>query len=249
MSNPNSEFKKRFKVRSNNKFAKYWTVKECITDNVYIVSLKTLPNDTYCAKVVNTKSEEIDIHALFSMHDIAPKFVNKYSLNRQVNCLIMEHCVNDLFTLFKKEDDIKDSWLDKMINITKKVQLMHSFGYCHRDLKLENILLTKDGDLKIADFEFTVKRKVMTAVKGSPGYAAPEIVRSEPYGIKCDVWSLGVIMYILTENRFPNLEYLTCSSQRICKFLSDKVFIPEKDRCDSTEFLDFLTSLKPTDAN
>ena len=248
MSNPNSEFKKIFKVRSNNKFTKYWTVKERITDNVYIVTLKTLPNDTYCAKVVHTKSEEIDIHTLFSMHDIAPKFINKYSLTRYGNCIIMEQCVDDLYNLNIKRE-IRDSWLDIMINITKKVQLMHSFGYCHRDLKPENILLAKDGDFKIADFEFAIKRKVMTAGKGSHGYSAPEIRRREAYGIKCDIWSLGVIMYVLIENKFPDLALLTYSSERVCKFLSEKVFIPEIDRCDSTEFLDFLESLKPTDAN
>ena len=79
----------------------------------------------------------------------------------------------------------------------------NSKGVVHRDLKPENLLLQykdSDSEIKIADFGFA---KVATChhslktVCGTPGYVAPEILRLEKYGTKSDMWSLGVITYIL----------------------------------------------------
>ncbi|CAD8124980.1 unnamed protein product [Paramecium sonneborni] len=83
--------------------------------------------------------------------------------------------------------------LDAMVYMTDK-------GICHRDLKLENILLDEQFNLKVADFGFA---KVMEAAKlktnlGTPGYMAPEIVAKKEYnGTKADIFSAGVILFIL----------------------------------------------------
>jgi len=79
----------------------------------------------------------------------------------------------------------------------------HSQGIAHRDLKPENLLLmskTNDRDIKIADFGFATKVTSEECLKtqcGTPGYVAPEILRGVPYGTQSDMWSLGVIAYIL----------------------------------------------------
>lgn len=71
----------------------------------------------------------------------------------------------------------------------------------HRDLKPENILI-KDGTYKISDFGFA--KHTEEALKespekgttaGTPIYMAPQILKGDPYSLKCDVWSLGVIFY------------------------------------------------------
>lgn len=88
----------------------------------------------------------------------------------------------------------------------------HSHGIAHRDLKPENLLLmSKDNDreVKIADFGFAKKctsEECLTTQCGTPGYVAPEVLCNVPYGTKVDVWSLGVITYILIGGYPPFME-------------------------------------------
>jgi calcium/calmodulin-dependent protein kinase I len=79
----------------------------------------------------------------------------------------------------------------------------HDRGIAHRDLKPENLLLTTANDdaiVKIADFGFAIKGAAKSSLQtqcGTPGYVAPEILNNKPYGKAVDMWSIGVITYIL----------------------------------------------------
>mmetsp|Transcript_33207 Transcript_33207/g.32623 ORF Transcript_33207/g.32623 Transcript_33207/m.32623 type:complete len:123 (+) Transcript_33207:655-1023(+) len=94
------------------------------------------------------------------------------------------------------------SILDWISQVILGVQLMHSKRILHRDLKSQNLFLTKDGVLKIGDFGIakeleTIKKLTETNV-GTPYFMSPEVVRGEPYGEKADVWAIGVILYEMT---------------------------------------------------
>ena len=86
--------------------------------------------------------------------------------------------------------------------ILSAVSYLHSHDIAHRDLKPENLLSAGSGDhevIKIADFGFSKnfgEEKLMTSC-GSPGYVAPEVLTSESYDKSVDMWSVGVILYIL----------------------------------------------------
>lgn len=86
--------------------------------------------------------------------------------------------------------------------IVSAVDYLHANGIAHRDLKPENLLSAgSDGNeiIKIADFGFSKnfgEEKLMTSC-GSPGYVAPEVLTSESYDKSVDMWSVGVIIYIL----------------------------------------------------
>ena len=89
-----------------------------------------------------------------------------------------------------------------LFTILEAVKYCHDSNVVHRDLKPENLLLcTKDDDakLKLADFGFAVVCDGFTITDccGSPEYMAPEVLSSIPYGKPADMWSLGVILYIL----------------------------------------------------
>jgi serine/threonine protein kinase len=88
----------------------------------------------------------------------------------------------------------------------------HSKSVCHRDLKPENLLLrtiSNDSDIKIADFGFAKKvltPNSLTTQCGTPGYVAPEILEGVSYDIQSDMWSLGVIIYIILGGYPPFIE-------------------------------------------
>jgi calcium-dependent protein kinase len=88
-----------------------------------------------------------------------------------------------------------------MKQLLSAVNYIHSNSIVHRDLKPENILLDtkKQNIIKIIDWgtaRFYEKNKKMNRISGTPYYIAPEVL-NEKYDEKCDVWSCGVIMYIL----------------------------------------------------
>ena len=88
------------------------------------------------------------------------------------------------------------------------VSFVHNKGCVHRDLKLENILLDKHGNVKLVDFGFTREYAGSTSYLqtwcGTICYSAPEMIKGEKYaGEKVDVWSLGIILYALLVGELP----------------------------------------------
>ncbi|TIB99286.1 Pkinase-domain-containing protein [Wallemia mellicola] len=86
---------------------------------------------------------------------------------------------------------------------------LHSNGVVHRDLKLENILLDKDGNVKLGDFGFAREfddgpGNLMSTWCGTTAYASPEMLRGEKYsGKETDIWSAGIILYALLTGGLP----------------------------------------------
>ncbi|KAJ3091888.1 calcium calmodulin-dependent protein kinase type 1G [Quaeritorhiza haematococci] len=83
------------------------------------------------------------------------------------------------------------------------IDYLHGMGIAHRDLKPENLLLsdkTKTAKIMISDFGLSKifnEDEVMRTACGTPGYVAPEVLKRQGYGREIDLWSLGVITYIL----------------------------------------------------
>ncbi|XP_013176783.1 PREDICTED: serine/threonine-protein kinase par-1 isoform X1 [Papilio xuthus] len=83
----------------------------------------------------------------------------------------------------------------------------HSRGVVHRDLKAENLLLDRDMNIKLADFGFSNEYSAGATLAtwcGSPPYAAPELFEGRHYnGPKVDIWSLGVVLYVMVCGALP----------------------------------------------
>lgn len=96
--------------------------------------------------------------------------------------------------------------------VLEAVSYCHDERIAHRDLKPENLLLLSEDDdstVKIADFGFAKKvdePNSLTTQCGTPGYVAPEILEGTPYDERADMWSVGVILYILLGGYPPFIE-------------------------------------------
>ena len=86
--------------------------------------------------------------------------------------------------------------------VVEAIKYLHGIRIVHRDLKPENLLYnnaTDDAQIKITDFGLAKAKAAsdMSTACGTPGYVAPEVLKNEKYGPAVDMWSVGVILYIL----------------------------------------------------
>jgi len=130
--------------------------------------------------------------------------VEIYETPRYLN-LVMELAIGgELFDSIVSRGKYTEKDAAKIIQqVASACEYLHSLGIVHRDLKPENLLLESkapDARVKIADFglsKIMEAQSVLQTACGTPGYVAPEVLIGEGYNQEVDVWSVGVIMYIL----------------------------------------------------
>ncbi|KAG7842702.1 hypothetical protein KL941_005078 [Ogataea angusta] len=128
--------------------------------------------------------------------------------------MVLEFCPEgDLFEYLSRHRRLPlDESLRMFVQLASAVHYMHRSGCCHRDLKLENVLLDKNHNVKLSDFGFAREfpmaqhgpRGLLSDICGTSAYMAPELLRKTPYvGTKTDIWALGVILYTLVAGEMP----------------------------------------------
>ncbi|XVF89393.1 hypothetical protein PTKIN_Ptkin19aG0126800 [Pterospermum kingtungense] len=107
----------------------------------------------------------------------------------------------------KLKEDVARKYFQQLISA---VDFCHSRGVSHRDLKPENLLLDENENLKISDFGLSALPEhlrndgLLHTQCGTPAYVAPEVLRKKGYdGSKADIWSCGVILYVLLAGFLP----------------------------------------------
>ncbi|XP_065088013.1 testis-specific serine/threonine-protein kinase 6-like [Ochlerotatus camptorhynchus] len=116
----------------------------------------------------------------------------------------------DLLKYINKNGIVKESqakrWFAQLVSALK---YLHSIDIAHRDLKCENILISKKGTILLADFGFArvcgeENGNFSCTYCGSAAYAAPEVILGKPYNpMWADVWSLGIILYVMLNAAMP----------------------------------------------
>lgn len=124
---------------------------------------------------------------------------------------VLEHAKGgelfDKLTKGRLKEEVAQMYFRQLISA---VDFCHSRGVYHRDLKPENLLLDENENLKVSDFGLSAladsKRQdgLLHTTCGTPAYVAPEIISRKGYdGAKADIWSCGVILYVLVAGFLP----------------------------------------------
>lgn len=135
-----------------------------------------------------------------------------------------------------------------MNQLLETVEYMHNKQVVHRDLKLENILVDENMNLKVADFGFACYKNInkLSSYRGTMTYMAPEIKEGKQYdGTQVDVFSMGVILFIIVQGIFPFKEARTEEYfyNLLCTGQIDKYWQKVNGQNLTPEFKDLILSM------
>ena len=137
--------------------------------------------------------------------------VYEYFEDEQQYYIVMEYCEGgDIFNKLKETGKLTEKYAAKIMKyLLSGLCYLHSKQIVHRDIKPENLLITyndslDDFNIKIIDFNISTKKSglILKGISGTTNYMAPEVLRGV-YDEKCDIWSSGVILYLMISRALP----------------------------------------------
>lgn len=202
-------------------------------------AIKEIPNSVLQAKLGEKGKEalakEINISSLLAHKNIVRLYDTVKTVNN--NYLMFEYCGGgDLREYIK---DLPKKRVTEVVaqrfmyQIASALKFLYGHNILHRDLKLQNILMTEKNEnarLKLADFGLAKRQEnkedLFETICGTPIYMAPELQRNENYTEKADLWSMGVILFEMIAGMPPfpasNREQLKKAIERgVIKFPQD----------------------------
>ncbi|XP_064632458.1 NUAK family SNF1-like kinase 1 [Lineus longissimus] len=168
--------------------------------------------------------------------------------NKEKIILVMEYAAGgELYDYINEKKVLHETEARKFFRqIVSAIHHCHQNGVVHRDLKLENIVLDKDYNIKIADFGLSnmyTYDSLLSTYCGSPLYASPEIVNGTPYhGPEVDCWSLGVLLYTLVYGAMP---FDGSDFKRLRRQITEGDFYEPSRPSDASSLIKHLLQVNP----
>eukprot|EP01125_Pyxidicula_operculata_P009889 TRINITY_DN3253_c0_g1_i1.p1 TRINITY_DN3253_c0_g1~~TRINITY_DN3253_c0_g1_i1.p1 ORF type:complete len:1155 (-),score=183.01 TRINITY_DN3253_c0_g1_i1:43-3456(-) len=147
-------------------------------------------------------------------HKNVVNFYSAYEFDSKI-WVIMElmdgGCLTDVLDKFKYIQMTEPQIAKVTLEVLEGLHHLHSMNCIHRDIKSDNILLNKKGEVKLADFGFscqlTKEKPKRNSIIGTPYWMPPEIIAGQEYGTFVDIWSLGIMMMEMIEGDPPYMQY------------------------------------------
>ena len=147
----------------------------------------------------------------------------------------------ELFDLLARQEtgtiSVQDAWFYTAC-VVAAFEHMQSKNVIYRDLKPENLMLDKDGYIKVVDFGFAKTLpggKRTHTLCGTPEYFAPELVKGKGYGLGVDIWGIGILLYEMLAGYTPFADMKNGDPTVICKnIIRNKLSIKRKEISDPT---------------
>lgn len=171
-----------------------------------LVAIKFIIKKGKTEKELRNLRSEIDILGKLNHKNIISVF-DSFETNDEF-IMVMECAYGELYEILQDDKRLPMDVVRKIAKqLVQALHYLHSNRIIHRDIKPQNILIGHNGVVKLADFGFarsmSYNTMVLTSVKGTPLYMAPELVQEKPYDHSADLWSLGCILYELYYGKPP----------------------------------------------
>ncbi|NWW64805.1 STK36 kinase, partial [Ifrita kowaldi] len=165
-----------------------------------VVALKFIPKVGRSEKELKNLQREIEIVRDLHHPNII-QMLDSFETAKEV-VVVTDYAEGELFQILEDDGSLPEDQVQTIAaQLISALYYLHSHRILHRDMKPQNILLGKDGVVKLCDFGFaramSIHTMVLTSIKGTPLYMSPELVEERPYDHTADLWSVGCILYEL----------------------------------------------------
>ena len=184
-------------------------------------AMKVIPKYKLFDEKLNKQIQnEILIHSTLKHRNIIELF-GSFESDSSIHLIIEFALHGELFHILRSEKIFSNERSATYIrDIAKALEYCHNNNVIHRDLKLENILLSQNGDIKIADFGWAKQSLVRSSTFcGTLEYLSPEMIFGNYYGFEVDLWSLGILMheFLVGKTPFSSTSHLCESKFKLMK--------------------------------
>eukprot|EP00754_Rhynchopus_humris_P018270 Rhum_TRINITY_DN14598_c20_g1::Rhum_TRINITY_DN14598_c20_g1_i1::g.100932::m.100932/K06228/FU; fused len=213
----------------------------------HIVAMKFISKKGKSDKELRTLRAEIEIMTTLD-HENIIMLLDAFETKSEF-VVVMEYAQGELYEILEDDRCLPEHIVQKIAKeLTQALYYLHSNRIIHRDMKPQNILIGRNGTVKLCDFGFaramSCNTMVLTSIKGTPLYMAPELVQEQPYNHTADLWSLGCILYELFYGVPPF--YTNNIYSLIHLIIKDPVKFPEQISPPFRSFLKGLLNKHPS---